>query len=443
MRPFSRPRRWWSCASLLVLLAIALLPAGPAQAAGSTAAAKADWPLIRAIRFEGNRVTREQVMLRELVVGIGDPADPRRIERSRQAIQDLTLFRSVQVEQQPVDDGVALLFRVRERWFVFPYPLVDVNSDGDLTLGVQLRANNLFGLNHTARLTAARRTYEGRKRPDQLSLTGRYEAPLLFGSHWNGALAAGHIDRSVDRIGASSYGETLSYFEAQGLYSLNRHGLLSQGWSLGGGLLLQRQAIDDEDGTAPPSAGVATALVASTGYRDIRFNNYSETGLAFASRVELASEGIGSAYDYQRLSSRLYRSWPLGDTPHQTLELQGDLGAYFGGAEGRVRNAFNIGGAQALRGYGRDQAIGDFLYYGSAEYLRPVIWDALRLLVVAEAGSAWPSLSRRNGEPTYASIGIGLRLRINVVVNLQFEIGVAMPIGDGGRGLRVFGGGNS
>jgi outer membrane protein assembly factor BamA len=219
--------------------------------------------------------------------------------------------------------------------------------------------------------------------------------------------------------------------------------LLSQGWSLGGGLLLQRQAIDDEDGTAPPSAGLATALVASTGYRDIRFNNYSETGLAFASRIELASEGLGSAYDYQRLSSRLYRSWPLGETPHQTLELQGDFGAYFGGAEGRVRNAFNIGGAQALRGYGRDQAIGDFLYYGSAEYLRPVIWDALRLLVVAEAGSAWPSLSRRDGEPTYASIGVGLRLRINVVVNLQFEIGVAMPVGDSGRGLRVFGGGNS
>ncbi len=49
-------------------------------------------PPIRDIRFEGNRVTSDRVMLREMVVAVGDPADPARIERSRQAIQDLTLF---------------------------------------------------------------------------------------------------------------------------------------------------------------------------------------------------------------------------------------------------------------------------------------------------------------------------------------------------------------
>ena len=433
----------WTCAFLLLVATASGPAAAEAKAEAPATEGQPAWPVVRAIRFAGNRTTREQTMLRELVIAVGDPADPKRIERSRQAIQDLALFLSVEVEQQPLDDGIALLFRVRERWFVFPYPLVDINSDGDLTLGAQLRASNLFGLNHSARLTVARRTYDGRRRPDQLSVTGRYDAPLLRGSRWNGLLAAGHFERSVDGVDGASYGESVSYLEAQGLYSLNRHGLLSQGWSLGGGLQLQRQAVDDDDGSAPPSYGLATALIGTANYRDIRFNLYSETGLAVSSRVEVAAEGIASAYDYQRLNTTLLRSWPLGATPHQTLEVQGTLGAYFGGAEGRIRNAYNIGGAQALRGYGRDQAIGDFLYYGAIEYLRPVVWDALRLLVVAEAGSAWNSPSRRAGEPTYASIGIGLRLRVNVDVNLQFEIGVAMPVGDGGRGLRVFGGGNN
>lgn len=96
--------------------------------------------------------------------------------------------------------------------------------------------------------------------------------------------------------------------------------------------------------------------------------------------------------------------------------------------------------AELLRGYRRDQAQGDFLYYAAAEYLRPVIWNTLRLLLVAETGSVWPSLGSRERRPLYSSIGIGLRLRIVVVVNLQFEIGVAMPLSGGGS-ARLFGGG--
>lgn len=397
---------------------------------------------IREIRFEGNRVTRDRVLLRELVVAVGDPADPARIERSRQAIQDLTLFLSVTVtvEQRPQDGGVVVLFTVRERWFVYPYPLVDVNADGDLALGAQLRGNNLFGLNHTLRITAVRRTYDGDSRPDQISLTASYLAPLLVDTRWSAALAGGYLDRTVARGELSNYGEVTRYAEAQALRTLNRHGLLSQGWTIGGGLRFQHQTIDPGSDPAPPSAGTAIAVLGSARYRDIRFNNYSETGTEFGNRIEIASKGLGSDYDYQRVTSSVSQSWPLGGVPYQTFELKADVGSYFGGGEGRLRDAFTVGGAELLRGYRRDQAQGDFLYYAAAEYLRPVIWNTLRLLLVAEAGSAWPSLGSRERRPLYASIGIGLRLRIVVVVNLQFEIGVAMPLSGGGS-ARLFGGG--
>lgn len=300
---------------------------------------------IRDIRFEGNRVTRDRVLLRELVVAVGDPADPARIERSRQAIQDLALFLSVAVEQRPQDDGVVVLFTVRERWFVYPYPLVDVNADGDLALGAQMRANNLFGLNHALRITAARRTYDGDSRPDQISLTASYLAPLLADTRWSAAVAGGYLDRSVARGALSNYGEVTRYAEAQALRTLNRHGLLSQGWTVGGGLRFQHQTIDPGSDPAPPSAGTAIAVLGSARYRDIRFDNYSETGSEFGNRIEIASKGLGSDDGYQRITSSVSQSWPLGGVPHQTFELKADVGSYFGGGEGRLRDAFTVGGS--------------------------------------------------------------------------------------------------
>ena len=52
-------------------------------------------PIIVDIVFQGNKVTRPQ----EMLLSKGDPADPEKVELSRQAIMDLNLFKSAVIEQ--------------------------------------------------------------------------------------------------------------------------------------------------------------------------------------------------------------------------------------------------------------------------------------------------------------------------------------------------------
>ena len=89
--PVALCRLWGRRGSLLVLLLV-LTPPALAVETGSGPDPK---KIIKEIRFEGNKRTRPSVMLQEMRVQVGDVADPRQIERSRQAIQDLSLFKSV------------------------------------------------------------------------------------------------------------------------------------------------------------------------------------------------------------------------------------------------------------------------------------------------------------------------------------------------------------
>jgi len=56
-------------------------------------------PIIVDIVFQGNKVTRPRTMIQEMVLSKGDPADPEKVELSRQAIMDLNLFKSAVIEQ--------------------------------------------------------------------------------------------------------------------------------------------------------------------------------------------------------------------------------------------------------------------------------------------------------------------------------------------------------
>jgi outer membrane protein assembly factor BamA len=415
-------------AALTLALWLIALPVG--------AAASASWPTIRAIEFSGNNTTRPVTMLRELVVHVGDPADPTKIEQSRQAVLDLGLFRAVDVSQRPYEDGVVLTFTVREKWYVLPLPRVDANAEGEYAYGGQLRWNNLFGLNQTLQLQVLERKLKEPGRSGQFSYGASYSIPFVDLGRSGLFFSGGHaVQDSIDAAG-NHYGETFD--SAQGLwtYSLSPASL-SHGWSVGAGLLWQRENTAGQ--FAPAPQGRTTALVAYEAYNDLRYLVYSEQGTLFGARQEYAVDGLAADYGYSRYTADYFRAWHLGSTPHQNLQFLADAGAYLGGPASRPHNAFGLGGSSRLRGYDKDFVQGDAAWYLSGEYLRPLHWNWLRLLFVAETGSAYPRLGETGGRAVYASLGLGLRLRIVWLVNVEVEGGIAMPLVDGHR-LRVFAG---
>ena len=106
--------------------------------------------VIEKIRFEGNRVTQDVVMLREMTVEPGDPADQNKIKESVQNIMNLGLFERVTYRIEPGTevDSVILVITVIERYYVIPLPTARLNGNNHVEYGAKLRWNNIWGMNH-------------------------------------------------------------------------------------------------------------------------------------------------------------------------------------------------------------------------------------------------------------------------------------------------------
>jgi outer membrane protein assembly factor BamA len=412
-----------------LLLLVHLVPASAAER-------------IAAIRFEGNRVTRESVCLREMTLDVGDEASAGALAANRQAILDLGLFRDVAVTTEPVPDGVTLVVRVREKRYILPLPRIDTSSDADVSYGGQLRWDNVLGLNHRFDVYYERGDYPNeRDRSDEQAALIEYQVPYFGASRYGLRASAGRIERGVP-AGSGLPGATGAFdeeIERAEVVLLHDYaeGRPRTGWTFGTGLLHRDQATSGLG--APPPDGRALALVGIADYNDFRFNVHSETGRRFYARVEAAGDDFGSDYDYSQWTATYFDYRPLGTRAHQTLHFIAAGGFVTDGP--RSRNAFSLGGSGRLRGYETDFVEGDRFYYGAIEYLRPLKWDWLRLLAVAELGGADDDVrGLANGSPQ-ASIGLGVRIRLTMFVDVEIELGVAYPL-RGGGGARFFAGGN-
>lgn len=402
--------------------------------AGMQLAAAADLPLIRAIAFEGNDITQAVTMQRELVVAVGDVAEPAMIERSRQAIQDLGLFRKVEVHSEPFEEGVRLVFAVHEKWYVLPIPRLEVNSDGDTGYGLALRWNNLWGLNHRLDLLAVRRDFKREDKDSATNFSTNYNIPFLGESRNALNFSASYNDQDSTSDGGVDYRERSERLGVVFSRSLG-DGPASQGWKAGGGLAWQRQATSGAN--APDSFGMALSPGASLSYNDLHDHLYSETGQRFTTSAGVAANGVFSDYGYLSHFTHYDNQIAIGGVDHQTLRLMAELGGYYGGPPSAEHNAFEFGGSERLRGYDREIIDGNFAYYGSIDYLRPLHWNWLRLLTTLEAGSALDNFNHPRGRLLYSSVGVGVTVRVTWLVNVEFEFGVAYPL-VAGDGIRFF-----
>ena len=410
-----------------------LLMLAAAAASMAVSAQQAAPPTVTRIDVVGNEVTQARVILRELDVRVGQPLTDRALDNSRQAVQDLGLFRAVRIEQTPDGDGVALTVHVREKRYLLPIPRLDGNSDGDYSYGAQVRWSNVFGLNHRMVAYVEQGEIESEQDRDrERSARISYGAPYLFDSAYSLGLFLDHTEQQSNDRDDNPFDETFNRVQVLATRDF-RTTRPRRGWILGGGVYWQEQSARGE--FAPPDDGMATAAVATADFANLRFNLYSQTGQTFSARAEAASDSFGSDYSYERLDLSFRDFRRVGTREHQTVHLLAAGGILSGGP--RSRNTYSLGGSSRMRGYDRDAIEGDTFWYLSGEYLRPLRWDWLRLLANVEIGGARRNVFGERNRDAYASIGLGLRARITWFVDIELEAGIAVPLVDG-DGPRFF-----
>lgn len=389
------------------------------------------WPTIVEIAFEDNDVTQPRVMQRELVVAVGDPADPEAIERSRQALLDLGLFRRVYAREEPVEGGVRVVFRVDERYYLLPSPRLDAKSDGRYAYGVQFRWNNVAGLNHTLRVFVEEEERRRQGIGKETNYVAAYSAPFAFDSPYALGIGAGYSTRPVENDDGNEYTENFRSAEI-GLSRTFSDGPASQGLTVGGALGWREQRTSGV--FAEPAYGNALAPSVFVSERDFHDRIYSNIGRYWRLGAAVAEEGWGSDYSFTEFNGAYVRQIAVGTVEHQTLHLRAYTGLYFSGPEGVEQ--YGLGGASALRGYDSNFVEGNAYYYLTAEFARPIWKRWLRWVVIAEAGNVFARPEDFDFDRVYASLGAGLRVRFSHFVNFEVELGYSIPL-DGGKG-RIF-----
>lgn len=106
------------------------------------------------IEIEGNEVTREEIILREMHLGVGALASRSLLEADLLRVRDLNLFTRVEFLLTERDGKNVLIIRVTEKWYIFPLPYWNFkdNDPNELVYGFRYLQQNFRGRNESLTL---------------------------------------------------------------------------------------------------------------------------------------------------------------------------------------------------------------------------------------------------------------------------------------------------
>jgi len=390
---------------------------------------------IEAIRFVGNEQTKPRIMLQEMVIHVGDLADPVLIERSRQAIMDLGLFKSVHARLLPGRQGRILEIGVNEKFYVIPLPRLDRTDEGSVSYGGRLTVDNLAGLNQRLKLTyeAQSGTFASDRTVHSLDLS--YDYPRVIGSHYGLGFS---LERQITpQTTTDSLGDTLAEHDrisnkaSVGLSRWLSHEGPSQGWNAGASLFWRYLYFDQRYGAPLElAAEKAIGFSMSIGYTRVHDYLFSREGLEYGLISEHGLVALGSDTSYSRNQFYYRHFFPLGQPEkHRNFNMQ----LRFGGTGGGVPvddYAYVLGGSRDLRGYDQGAIGGRSFFVMNFELLAP-LWghNAARGVVFGDVGNAYPDDRLLDFGDLQSSMGFGLRYKVKALVNLQLRVDVSYAFG--------------
>ncbi|MCP4011223.1 MAG: BamA/TamA family outer membrane protein [Proteobacteria bacterium] len=387
------------------------------------------------IVIEGNKKTRSEVIEQEMLLKIGDEITKVAIEQSRQAIMDLGLFRRVEILQEQEADIVRLVVTVKEKkhdWYILPR--IDRNADGDVTLGMNLRANNFNGLNQSAKLTAAYKKFDDATTDELYGISWRFSYPRIIGtpySAYNYATAAQSV-LDEEREGFEGSYDRTEYVFGIGIGRWFSPTGVSKGLHASLGIEFQRFEHDHLSG-APGLYDDVTeiSLAGSLSYNTVHDLLYSRKGYALGMALKQANETLGSDRPYFNKYAfyRHYLPLPWREHTNFNVQIQGASGnrSIFGDP------IYELSGSTTLRGYRRETLEGDAYFLVNTQFLTPIFGKKnLRAGVLFDFGNAYESFSEIKDLEFESGAGVSLRWKLKQWVDTEIRIDYAQGLGEEG-----------
>ncbi|MDP4173267.1 MAG: BamA/TamA family outer membrane protein [Bacteroidota bacterium] len=357
------------------------LPEGKVSSEASKNLIKVD-----SIIIQGNTITDDDIILRELTFRRGDYISKKDLDYSRERIYSLSLFTNVNLISEASNEtklkapNSKIVIDVKESWYFWPIPFVDIkeNALNKATYGMDIQYKNFRGRNETLQATL------GFGYDPVVTLV--YNCPLLISekdiflstvfsyrkyankSNYAEALYGGSFDQKA-ASGSLTIGKRLNLFNSLSLtlgYDYIESPVYKPGISASNGRIDRTVKstitynFDSRDLKQFPDSGLYVNL--SYTYKGFNYNKISYSVLSFDIR------------DYLKLWRDLSAKWRVA-----TRSTYGSMVPFY--------DYSILGSLEKIRGHYNQIYEGNHFYVGSLEIKYPLLkeWDfSIKLPVVPE-----------------------------------------------------------
>lgn len=381
---------------------------------------------IESIVFSGNKVTKPQVLLREIDQQVDQLCSIDRIVDSTQSIMDLGLFSIVLADLSMVDGQLQLQFTVNEKLSFLLIPRISRTSDAELRAGAQLRFDNFLGRLHQMRITSETRKEDDGDGPGGFVHSLDYSIPRFFGSDYGLSFELASDRRNVNlALDRTEFGTALSETQTIGFIA-NRWLKKSrgvQGLRYFFGFQYRQRTLDILSGEARQyRGGTDLNVVIGAENKQLHQDLFRRRGTVIGGSLRFANDKTGSDFKYARADVYAAAYMPLS-SGIRNVNVQARLGLSDGAAFGE--SSYSIGGGELIRGMQSGQASGDVMTLLNVEYLHAWFdYPQWRWVVFGDAGNVYKH-DDINLLKLRARGGVGLRWKFRTLSNTDLRVDVA------------------
>ena len=388
--------------------------------------------VINKVDYKGNEITQASVLNREIYIAQGDELNDALLEKSRQAIMDLGLFRTVHyyLEENYTDinvdsdiSRVDVVFVVEEKYYLLIIPRLKINDD-EIHVGLQLKWDNVFGLNHETRILAEDRG--STSGIDESRYSFNYFYPNWNNSSYNIDLTLQTENEVNDEQGLVDRQDDL--FKLAVSKWLNESGR-NRGWFAGVSVLYQKRFLEDIIISADSEHIDAVVLGLDAGFRNINNFEFNRGGKSYGYKLDWSHEYLGSESVFTKHLLYYISYYRLERYPASNLNVQMQFG--HSNEQFLGEDAFSLGSNDDLRGYENNRFTGNTMLLTNFEYMFPQAdYPVIRYVTFIDIGNTYDKLSDVFHQALNIGAGFGLRWKIRAFVKLDLRADVGYGFED-------------
>jgi outer membrane protein insertion porin family len=386
--------------------------------------------IIKEIRIEGLKRTKEYIVTRELISRVGEPCREKNLKQEYQRIELLDVFSKIDIHSQLDQDSVIVIYRFVETFPILPSLSFKISDENGISAGGGVKSPNLFGRDI---FFAGRVVFGG-----ETEVEVWMENPWVTGNHLGYKLEYYH--RKRDNLIADFVETADEFYLRIGSY-LGRKG------RIGGSLEFLNVRSDRDSVTLSPDNSDKVSRVGIYLGFDNR-DSFSNTRRGWWNEIAYTRElrFFENSSDFNQLDIDIRRYQPIPYWNRHILALFSLLTLRTGkiGKEIAPWQQFGLGGTNTIRGWEFASRKGINQFINTAEYrvtaIRPSLLQlpfgidyrgGLQFAIFGDVGVVWSEPAEFKDQNFSAGGGVGIRFLLPIFGMARVDFGM----GQGGKGI--------